>query len=175
MAQPFVGQILAVGFNFAPNGWFLCQGQLVPIAQYDALYNLIGTTYGGDGTSTFALPNLCGRVVINQGQGPKLSNYLLGQISGSENVTLVANQNGAHSHGLLASSKTGTTITPGATTALAQNDQALADMYSTAATNTSLAPGSIGPAGGSQPHENRQPFMTLNYIIAWAGVYPSQG
>ncbi len=174
MAQPFVGQIIAVGFNFAPNGWFLCDGSTVPISQYDVLYNLIGTTYGGDGVSTFALPDLRGRVAVNQGQGPSLSNYLLGQRSGSENVTLTVGQIGSHSHALMASATTGTSITPGSTMALAPNDQTLVKMYGTVAPNTSLAGSSITPVGGGQPHENRQPFQVINYIIAWAGIYPSQ-
>jgi len=175
MAQPFVGQIIAVGFNFAPDGWLLCNGQLLPISQYDVLFNLIGTTYGGDGQSTFAVPNLCGRVALSQGQGPNLANYALGQTAGSESVTLSAGQTGGHSHALMAPALAGTTTTPGTTTALAQNAQPAVDMYGTAAPNTSLAVASITPAGGNQPHENRQPYLTVNYIIAWAGVYPPQG
>lgn len=172
MAQPFVGQIIAVGFNFAPDGWLLCNGQLLPISQYDVLFNLIGTTYGGDGQSTFAVPNLCGRVAVNQGQGPNLSSYVLGQAAGSESVTLNAGQIGGHSHALMASSLAGTTTTPGTTTALAQNAQPAVEMYDTVAPNTSLAATSITPAGGNQPHENRQPYLAINYIIAWAGVFP---
>jgi microcystin-dependent protein len=174
MAQPFIGQIIAVGFNFAPVGWLLCDGSLHPIAQFDVLFNLIGTTYGGDGTSTFAVPDLRGRVAINQGQGPGLSNYVMGQIAGSENVTLIANQVGAHTHALMASSQVGSTITPGATVALAQNAQTLIEMYGTTAPNTSLAPSAIGIAGTPGPHENRQPVLTINYIICYQGIYPSQ-
>jgi microcystin-dependent protein len=174
MAQPYLGQIMAVGFNFAPVGWFLCNGQTLPIAQYAALYNLLGTTYGGDGVNTFGLPNLCGRVAVNQGQGPGLSSYVLGQTAGTENVTLTANQVGAHAHPLMASQQSGSTATPGPTVALAQNAQTLVEMYGTVAPNTTLAPASIGNAGSSQPHENRQPCLTINYIIAWEGVYPSQ-
>jgi microcystin-dependent protein len=175
MSQPFVGQIIAVGFNFAPDGWLPCNGQLLPISQYDVLFNLIGTTYGGDGQTNFALPNLNGRVAVNQGAGPGLSNYVIGQQGGSESVTLTAGQNGGHAHLLRASSQTGSTNVPGTTVALAQSGQTLVDMYGTGATNTTLSGASIGLAGGNQPHENRQPFLTINYIIAWAGIYPSQG
>jgi len=174
MAQPFVGQILAVGFNFAPVGWLLCNGQTLPIAQYQVLFQLIGTTYGGDGVNTFALPNLSGRVPVNQGQGPGLSPYVLGQIAGSDSVTLIANQVGAHSHSLWASAQAGSTATPGTTVALAQNAQPLVDIYSAAAPNTTMAGSSIGNAGGSQPHENRQPLLAINYIIAFEGIFPSQ-
>jgi microcystin-dependent protein len=174
MAQPYLGQIMAVGFNFAPVGWFLCNGQTLSIAQYAALYNLLGTTYGGDGVNTFALPNLCGRVAVNQGQGPGLSPYVIGQTAGTENVTLTSNQIGAHQHPLMASQQSGSTATPGPTVALAQNAQTLVEMYGTVAANTTLAGASIGNAGNSQPHENRQPYLTINYIIASEGVYPSQ-
>lgn len=175
MAQPFVGQIITVGFNFAPNGWLRCDGSLVPISQYDVLFQLLGTTYGGDGQTTFGLPNLCGRVAVNQGQGPGLSNYILGQMSGSESVTLTTNQIGAHTHSLMASSQVGSSITPGNTMALAQNAQTLLDMYGTVAPNTSLAPSSISISpGNALPHENRQPFQAVNVIICWAGIFPSQ-
>jgi microcystin-dependent protein len=173
MAQPYVGQILAVGFNFAPVGWLLCNGQTLPIAQYDVLFNLIGTTYGGDGVTTFALPNLCGRVAVNQGQGLGLSPYVLGQIAGSEGVTLTSTQVGAHPHTMLASSQAGSTATPATTTALAQNAQPLMDIYATSAPNTTMG-NAIGVAGNSQPHENRQPYLTINYIIAFEGIFPSQ-
>jgi microcystin-dependent protein len=175
MSQPFIGQIIAVGFNFAPVGWALCNGQLLPISEYSALFNLIGTTYGGNGQTTFALPNLQGQGVINQGQGSGLSAYVIGQQGGSEQISLTGSQVGSHSHALMASSQTGSTITPGTTVALAQNAQPAVNAYSTAAPNTSLAPSSIGLTGGGQPHENRQPFLTINYIIALFGIYPSQG
>ncbi|HET7881837.1 MAG TPA: tail fiber protein [Acetobacteraceae bacterium] len=174
MAQPYVGQILAVGFNFAPVGWLLCNGQTLPISQYQVLFALIGTTYGGDGVNTFALPNLCGRVAVNQGQGPGLSAYVLGQNAGTESVTLTTGQVGAHGHPLRASSQTGTTATPSSSVALAQNAQSLVNLYGTVTANTTLQPGSIGVSGGSQSHENRQPALTINYIIAFEGIFPSQ-
>ncbi len=175
MSQPFVGQIIAVGFNFAPDGWFPCDGRLLPISQYDVLFALIGTTYGGDGQTNFALPNLCGRVAVSQGNGPGLSPYVMGQQGGAETVTLVAGQNGGHAHPLMASSRTGSTNVPGTGAALAQGGQPLVDVYNPAQPNTALASASVGVAGGGQPHENRQPYLGLNYIIAWSGLFPSQG
>jgi microcystin-dependent protein len=176
MAEPFLGQIIAVGFNFAPIGWELCQGQLLPIDQNPALYQLIGTTYGGDGATTFALPNLCGRVAISQGQGPTLSNYSVGQLAGSETVSLTAGQNAAHIHQLMASSQTGSTITPDSTMALASNSAPDVNMYAHVAPTTALQSYSITPAiGAGMPHENRQPYVTVNYIIATAGQFPSRG
>jgi microcystin-dependent protein len=175
MSQPYVGQIIAVGFSFAPAGWLACNGQLIPISQYEVLFQLIGTTYGGDGQTTFALPNLCGRAVINQGQGQGLSNYVIGQQSGTEQVALTANQVGSHSHALMASTQTGSTNTPSSSVALAQNAQTLVNEFSTAAPTTTLAPSSISVSGSSVPHENRQPYLAINYIIAYEGVFPSRG
>jgi microcystin-dependent protein len=175
MAEPFLGQIIAVGFNFAPLGWELCNGQLITIADNTALFNLIGTTYGGDGQTTFGLPDLRGRVAISQGQGTGQPNYLLGQLAGSETVSLTANENAGHAHPLLTSSHKGTTDTPDSTMALAENDQARVEMYGTVAANTSLAAASITTASGAgQPHDNLQPFLVINYIIAVNGIYPSQ-
>lgn len=174
MAQPYIGQIIAVGFNFAPVGWMLCQGQTLSIADNSVLFTLIGTTYGGDGVNTFALPNLCGRVPINQGQGQGLSPYVIGQLAGTENVTLTTNQLGSHTHSLMASSQPGSSNTPGNTVALAQNGQTAVNMYSADAPNTTLSSGSISAVGNSNPHENRQPFLAINYIIAVEGIFPSQ-
>jgi microcystin-dependent protein len=172
MAQPYVGQIIAVGFNFAPVGWLLCNGQTVPISEYEALFSLIGTTYGGDGQSTFMLPNLSGRVAIDQGQGPGLFPYTIGESAGNESMSLTPNEIGAHSHALMASPQTGSSATPGSSVALAQNAQSLVQMYGTIAPNTTLAGISIGNAGTGQLHENRQPYLTINYIIAYQGVFP---
>lgn len=173
--EPFVGQIILVGFNFAPYGWFQCQGQLISIAQYDALYALIGTTYGGDGQTTFGLPDLRGRVPTQQGQGTGLSPYSIGERTGTESVTLTSAQIGSHTHPFNASAKFATGTTPGNTTALAPASAGAGIfVYGTSAPNTSLAPGSIGTTGGSNPHENRQPYLALNYIIAWAGIFPSR-
>jgi microcystin-dependent protein len=175
MAQPFVGQVIAVGFNFAPVGWFLCNGQLLPISQYDVLFNLLGTTYGGDGISTFGLPNMNGRAPLCMGTGSGLSTYVLGQAAGTESVTLLSNQVGLHSHTLATSAKAGTASSPGPTLALGTSSFTDAGLYLQAAPNTTLAGTSIGQAGQGLPHENRQPFVTVNYIIAAFGIYPSQG
>jgi microcystin-dependent protein len=173
--EPFVGQIIPVGFNFAPVGWFLCQGQLVSIAEYTVLFQLIGTTYGGDGAETFGIPDLRGRVPLNQGQGPGLSTYVIGELIGTESVTLTSAQIGAHTHPFMTSSKAATLTTPANTSALGvASSGAGIFVYGAGPSNTSLAPGSIGPSGGSLPHENRQPFLAVNYIIAWAGIFPSQ-
>ena len=173
MSQPFVGQIIPVGFNFAPQGWFLCNGQLLPISEYEVLYNLLGTTYGGDGQSTFALPNLCGCVAVGMGQGAGLQSYVPGQTGGSEQVTVTASQLGGHTHLVAAASTAGTTNTP-STAVVPATSASVVPIYSSGTPAVAMASGSIGASGGSQPHENRQPFLAINYIIAWAGVYPSQ-
>jgi microcystin-dependent protein len=178
MSQPFIGQIIPVGFNFAPVGWFLCQGQLVPIAEFSVLFNLIGTTYGGDGISTFGIPNLCGRVPLHQGQGQGLSPYPLGQTVGSESITLLASNLPAHTHPFRASGNSATSTTPGTGAALSALGTATAgagiSVYGAGAPSTTLNPRSISQAGSSQPHENHQPYQVINFIIAWAGVFPSQ-
>jgi microcystin-dependent protein len=177
MAQPFVGQIIAAGFGFAPVGWFLCDGSLYPISQYDVLYNLLGTTYGGNGTTNFAVPDLRGRSPLCMGQGQGLSPYVQGQLAGTENVTLQGNQVGAHNHNLLSLAAAGTSNTPSSTVALAVGSLTPAPAYlpgSPAPTLTPLAANAIGPNGNSVPHNNLQPLQCLNYIIAWAGIYPSQ-
>jgi microcystin-dependent protein len=173
MAEPFVGQVIAVGFNFAPVGWLPCNGQLLAISQYDVLFALLGTTYGGDGQTNFAVPDLQGRTPLSFGTGPALSNYVLGQKTGTESVTLLANQVGSHTHGLLASSQTGTIAKPTSNTTLSVSGQSLVSVYSPAAPSTTLSSKAIGLSTGGQPHENRQPFVTLNYIICYAGIFPS--
>ena len=175
MGQPFVGQIIAVGFNFTPVGWLPCDGSLQPISQYETLYNLVGTTYGGNGTSNFALPDLRGRAPLCIGQGPGLPNYIQGERAGTENVTLTANQIGAHTHNLMTSTKDGTTTNPAPNLALAQNPQSTVPVYAPPPSTTPLAGMSIGTSAGGLPHENRQPFLTINYIICAYGVFPSQG
>ena len=174
MAQPYVGQIISVGFNFAPVGWQLCDGSLLAISQYDALYNLLGTTYGGNGTTTFAVPDLRGRAPLCMGQGAGLPNYIQGQIAGSESVTLIANQVGAHSHNLLASTNNGSATNPTSSLALGQNPVQTVPVYGPSSTNVSLAGSSIGNSTGGIPHENRQPYLTINYIISLFGTYPTQ-
>lgn len=168
---PYVGQIMAFGGNFAPQGWALCDGSLLPISQYDVLFNLIGTTYGGDGQTTFALPDLRGRVALHQGQGPGLSYYALGESGGVEAVTLTVDQLPLHNHPAMANSNPGTISNPqGAVWAASPVNIYIAGGVA----NTTMAATSISASGGSQPHENMLPFLTLNFCIATEGIYPSQ-
>jgi microcystin-dependent protein len=181
MSQPFVGQIALFPYNFAPRGWALCAGQLMSISQNTALFSLLGTMYGGNGTSTFALPDLQGRVPISAGQGPGLSNYTQGEEGGVENVTLLSTENAIHNHSLNAT-------TDGATVPAASGNQLAhgqagsvhtgftkANVYSSANPNTSLSPGSaISFTGSSLPHNNIQPYQVLGYYIALQGVYPAR-
>jgi microcystin-dependent protein len=179
MAEPFLGEIRMVGWNFAANGWALCNGQLLPISQNSALFALLGTQYGGDGVSTFALPNLQGRVPIHQGNGAGLSPYTIGAASGSENVSLLPTQIPAHTHLMGVSNQSGAVTDP-TNAILAQGNSGtgrspvpVTNYVSTAATGT-LAPAAIQPAGGSQPHNNIQPYLCVNFIIALQGIFPSR-
>ena len=169
MSEPFLGEIRAFGFNFAPRGWASCNGQLLPINQNQALFALLGTIYGGNGQTTFALPDLRGRVPINQGQSSGASTYSLGQAIGVENVTLLVSQIPAHTHRLNASPDNATTTDPG-------NNLLAVARSATYASSGSAAmnPGAIAITGGSQPHENRQPYLTVNYCIALQGIFPSR-
>jgi microcystin-dependent protein len=169
--QPYVGQILAVGFNFAPVGWLQCNGQLVPISEYEVLFTLIGTTYGGDGQTTFGIPDLRGRAALCAGNGA-----VLGQIGGAETVSLTANQIGLHNHGAAASSNPATQTTPTGSSVLGVPPSGIpVSVYQPGPANTTLAQSTIGPsANGGQPHDNIQPYLVINYIIAPFGVYPSQ-
>lgn len=178
MADPFVGEIRMVGWNFPPPGWALCNGQLMSISQNSALFSLLGTTYGGDGIQTFALPNLQSRVPVHQGTGIGLGTYVMGQVGGSESVTLIANQMPQHNHLMGVSNLSGSVVDP-TNALLAQGNSGTArapvpisDFVSSAATGT-LAPTAIQPAGGSQPHSNLQPYLCINFIIATQGIYPS--
>ncbi len=167
--DPFIGQIRIFAGNFAPDGWLFCDGSLLPIAQYDVLFALLGTTYGGDGASTFGLPDLRGRTPIHQGFGPDGQNYVIGEMLGSETVTLTPDQLPAHTHAFTASSAVANTPNP-ANNYLAQSSQVSAffgDNPSIAMQNNSLT-----PVGGSQPHENRMPFLTTSFIIAYEGIFP---
>jgi len=157
--------------NFAPRGWLFCDGSLLSIADNDVLFNLLGTTYGGDGMQTFALPDLRGRVPVHQGASPQGSQYVPGQLGGSETVTLTVAQLPNHSHALLGSAQAATTTAPGG--------QVLASVgggqvYLNDTPTTALGASSVGAAGGSQPHDNRMPFLGINYIISLFGIYPSQ-
>jgi microcystin-dependent protein len=171
MSDPFLGTIRLVGFNFAPIGWALCQGQALPISQNTALFSLIGTTFGGDGVQTFNLPDLRSRVAVGQGQGPGLSSYVQGQTGGQEGVALTIQQAPMHSHALMAAG-TATTPNPGPSLALGTPDVAVR-LYGSGSP-TPLASSSIGNFGGSVSHENRQPFLALNYIIALQGIFPTR-
>jgi len=172
MSQPFIGEIRMFGGNFAPLNWALCNGQLMAIDQNTALFALIGTTYGGDGVQTFALPNLQSRFPMHQGQGPGLSNRILGQLDGTETVTLTVNQLPAHAHPAICSSGGGDSETP------VHNFWATDPMGNTAAYTTApdsqMLASAIGTTGGSQPHDNMKPFLVINFIISLFGVFPSQ-
>jgi microcystin-dependent protein len=174
-ANPFIGQIELFGGNFAIQGWAFCNGQLLNIADYDALFALIGTTYGGDGQNTFALPNLNSRMAVGVGTGPGLSTVTQGQSGGTESVTLVAANVPAHSHSLAAQSGRGDSISPGSTLVPAQvveNDGTPTRSYSSTAPDTTLSSASIGSVGSSQAVDTRNPYLGLNYIIALQGIFP---
>jgi microcystin-dependent protein len=166
VSGPYVGEIRMFAGNFAPVGWALCQGQLLSIDENPALFQLIGTTYGGDGQSTFALPNLASRIPVHIGQ-----NFVLGQTGGEEAVTLTTQQVPAHTHPVAASTGTGAQSGP-AGNVLANS--ATVALYSGDAPDVSLAPQSVQSTGGSQPHDNMQPFVVINFIISLFGTFPSQ-
>jgi microcystin-dependent protein len=169
MSQPFVGQVLAVGFNFAPVGWATCNGALQSISENSTLYNLIGTTYGGDGVQTFGLPDLQGRIPIHQGSNG-VSTYVIGAKGGVENVTITLNQFPTHTHSLLGSSADASSNLPGNNV-----PGSSVSAYTTVAPSIAMNNSMIGSSGGgSQPHSNLQPFLVLNWVIALYGVYPSQ-
>lgn len=167
--EPYVGEIRIFAGNYAPQGWALCQGQILSIAEYDLLFALIGTTYGGDGQTTFALPDFRGRVVLSQGQNPATgTTFNMGQKAGTETVTLTTGQMPSHTHGMQASSLSGTTSSP--TNAVwAQSPQ-----YSTSTPNGSMNPSTVSSVGGNQAHNNMMPYLPINYIICLYGIYPSQ-
>jgi microcystin-dependent protein len=167
MAQPYVGEIRMFAGNFAPAGWMFCEGQLLPISENETLFQLIGTTYGGDGESTFALPDLRGRIPIHQG-----NSYILAETGGAEEVTLTVNQIPAHSHAALGSANTGTGTQP-ANNVLSNLVGASSAGYGTDSPQTNMSPQSIGPVGGSQPHNNFQPYLCVDFIISLFGIFPS--
>lgn len=165
MAQPYVGEIRMFAGNFAPAGWQFCEGQLLPIIEYETLFQLIGTTYGGDGQSTFALPDLRGRLPLHQGNG-----FILAEVGGAEEITLTISQIPAHSHSMLASSSNAMSATPQNATLAATRS---IELYSMDTPNTNMATQSIASVGGSQPHTNLQPYLCVNFIISLFGIYPS--
>ena len=173
MSEPFVAEIRIFAGNFAPRSWAFCDGQLLPIAQNTALFSLIGTTYGGDGSTTMALPNLQGRAPMHPGRGPGLTNRALGQSGGVEQVTLSTNQLPSHNHSVGVSSSPATSFSPTNNSVLARSAGAGAYDQNDNASNQ-MATEVIGDTGGGQPHNNMQPYLTLNYIIALLGTYPSR-
>lgn len=165
MAQPYVGEIRMFAGNFAPAGWMFCEGQLLPISENETLFQLIGTTYGGDGQSTFALPDLRGRIPIHMGNG-----FILAETGGAEEITLTVSQIAAHSHPLLSANIVGNDPNP-QSNLLAET--LLVSMYQSGAPATAMAPSSVTPVGGSQPHTNFQPYLCVNFIISLFGIFPS--
>jgi microcystin-dependent protein len=177
MSDAFIAEIRMVGFNFPPKNWAQCDGQVLPIAQNTALFSLLGTTYGGNGTSNFALPDLRGRIPIHTGQGPGLSDYVQGQKAGVENVTLTTNQIPAHNHGgtLFANSATGTATSPTGLvpSAPAGVNPRFAKMYSSAATDTTNSTALVSQGGG-QAHSNLMPYLSVLFVICQFGVFPAR-
>jgi microcystin-dependent protein len=167
MAQPYVGEIRMFGGNFAPAGWMFCEGQLLPISENETLFQLIGTTYGGDGQSTFALPDLRGRIPIHQGNG-----FILAETGGVEEVTLTTAQIPTHSHPFLAS-QDNATANASQSNVLASTTGAAVSAYGTDTPIISLVASTIGPVGGSQPHTNFQPYLCVNFIISLFGIFPA--
>ena len=165
MAQPYVGEIRMFAGNFAPAGWMFCEGQLLPISENETLFQLIGTTYGGDGQSTFALPDLRGRIPLHQGNG-----FILAETGGAEEITLTVNQIPAHSHPLLASTSGGTIVSP-VNNLLAES--VTISPYIQDQPNSSMNAAAVSAVGGSQPHTNFQPYLCINFIISLFGIFPS--
>ena len=178
MSDPFVGQISAFGFNFPPVGWALCQGQTLPISQNTALFSLLGTQFGGNGTTTFQLPNLQGNVPVGQGTGAGLSTYVMGETDGVPNVTVTVAQTPPHNHTYSVQALPPGLAAPatGSVPSRATGGSGPLDVYATPAvgTATTLALSSIAPAGGNQPHNNMQPSLAINWCIALQGVFPSR-
>ena len=165
MAQPYVGEIRMFAGNFAPAGWMFCEGQLLPISENETLFQLIGTTYGGDGESTFALPDLRGRLPLHQGNG-----FILAETGGAEEITLTVQQIPGHSHPMLANSQPASQFAPGGQ--VFAQPQTI-DAYVTPPPTVPLSPSSVSPVGGSQPHTNFQPYLCVDFIISLFGIFPS--
>lgn len=171
MPEPYVGEIRMFAGNFAPNGWMFCEGQTLPISENEVLFQLIGTTYGGDGEETFNLPNLASRVPVHMGTGPDGTTYQIGEMAGTEQETLTIQQIPNHSHPMLGSTNTGGQNTPAGNFIASSST---IQLYAPETANVAFSAQAISPAGGSQPHENTQPFLCINFIISLFGVFPSQ-
>lgn len=169
MSEPFVAEIRIFAGNFAPRGWAFCNGQLLPISQNTALFSLLGTTYGGNGASNFALPNLQDRVPMHPGRGPGLSDYQLGEQGGVASVSLLQSEMPAHSHAWRTAEDPADLQAPGPNRSMARSS---VNAYVPGPANADLSPAMLAPAGGGQPHNNRHPYLGLNFIIALQGVYP---
>lgn len=176
MSEPFLGEIRPFAGTFAPRGWMTCSGQLVSIASYDALFTLIGTTYGGDGQSTFGLPDLRGRVAVGQGTGPGLSNYVVGQMAGEEQHTLTVLEMASHTHGVTANAGEATSAQATGKLPSAPKNEGKFFLPPNVGTQTvvSADPNAIGASGGNQPHLNLMPVTAITYIIAVEGIFPSR-
>jgi microcystin-dependent protein len=175
MSDPFLGEIRPVGFNFAPVGWALCDGQIMSISQNTALFSLLGTNFGGNGVSTFGLPNLQGCFPLHAGQGNGLSTYVVGQSGGTDSVTLTQGQMAAHSHVPQAAIGTGSANSPdGAVWAQPHLGRVLDQVYDAASGQASMSPSIVGTTGGSQPHNNLSPYLVINFVIALQGIFPSR-
>jgi len=174
MAEPFIAEIRMCGYNFAPRNYAFCNGQIQGIAQNTALFSLLGTTYGGNGTTTFGLPNLQGRSPLHPGQGPGLSLRDLGEFGGSETVTLITAELPAHSHAALGDATAGGDPSPTNHTWGRKAARTPKALYAAGPPTTSMSGSSLGTAGGSQPHNNLAPFMAISFIIAIFGAYPSR-
>jgi len=177
MSDPFVAEIRIFAGNFAPSGWALCNGQLMPISQNTALFSLLGTYYGGDGRSTFGLPNLQGSAPLQAGQGPGLTQRDLGEAGGEASVTLLQTEMPAHRHGVNAKTAGGDVnnpATPGAVWAKAHTGKTAINSYNDTGT-AQMSPSALAPAGGSQPHNNMPPYLGLTFIIALQGIFPARG
>lgn len=171
MSQPYMGEIRMFAGNFPPNGWALCQGQLLPISQNDALFVVLGTIYGGDGQETFGLPNLKGRIPIHMGQGPGITqNYVIGEAAGVESVTLTTQQIPSHNHTALCNNSGGNNPSPANNVWANFTDKTF---YSTQPATTAMAGTALSPIGGSQPHENMMPYLAINFILSLYGIFPS--
>lgn len=174
MAEPFIGQMIMTGFNFAPRGYALCSGQLLSIAQNTALFSLLGTYYGGDGRVTFGLPDMRGRIPNHQGQGLGLTPRTLGEQSGAETVTLISSEMPTHNHQVMTTNVAGALPSPGGNFIAASSDGNASASFRPTSDGSTLNPQTVGLAGGSQPHPNMQPYLVISFSIALEGIYPSR-